>query len=349
MHLPPYVFWGVWITLLVILLALSSFLENKAAMRGTHRNPLPGWIDKSLRIFFLVLLMWPLTAVLGTIITLSLFLLYLPLYLDGSEKRGRDSKWIKKDGIAGFVFRYIYNYFDITYESEDGYVLPKGKSFVAGIHPHAILPVASMINVLSDVSDMHNTFFGQSKIRCLAASFCFYLPFYRDILTGGGIIDAARYNARAALEEGYSLALVPGGATEALYAMPGRSDVYIKNRKGFIKLAIETGSDLIPIYSFGETEAYGQLSSTFPWVQKVQKKFQKVFGISLPLLTNILPRRVKITSVAAKPIEVKKNENPSDAEVKEYLHKYIESLERVYYKFAPKYIANPAERKLNIH
>jgi len=204
-----------------------------------------------------------------------------------------------------------------------------------------------MINVLSDVADMHNTFFGATKVRTLAASFCFLTPLYRDILVGGGVIDAARYNARAALDEGYSIALVPGGATEALYAMPGRSDVYIRRRKGFIKLAIETGSDLVPVYSFGESELYGQMSASFPFVQKIQKKFQAVFGISLPMITNILPRKVAIVSVAAHPITVKKNPNPTDAEINEVLEEYIKSLERVYYKFADKYGAKG--QKLNIH
>lgn len=345
-----YVFWGVWAVLLLMLFALSSFLEKKAALRGSHRTPMPAWVDKGIRVFFLVLIMWPFTALLGLTVTGVLFLLYLPSYLDGSEKRGRDSGWLKKDGLLGFVFKFVYDYFDTSYESEDDYVLEKNKSYVAGIHPHAILPVASMVNVLSDVSTMHNKFFGQTKIRCLAASFCFLTPLYRDLLVGGGIIDAARYNAQAALEsDKMCLCLVPGGATEALYCKPGSSDIYIKKRKGFVKLAIETGSDLVPIYSFGESETYGQLSGVFPWVSKIQRKFQAVFGISLPMLTNILPRKVKITCVAAKPIPVVKKENPSDAEVQEYLDKYIAALERVYYKYAPKYIANPAERKLNIH
>lgn len=344
-----YVFWGVWLVLLLILFALSSVLEKKAAMRGSHRNALPAWMDKGLRLFFLVLVMWPLVGVLGFWFAFVLFALYLPSYLDGSEKRGRESKALKADGALGFVFKWIVNYFSIAYESEDNYVLKKDKSYVIGIHPHGLLPVASMCNVLSDTCEMHNKFFGAAKIRCLAASFCFYTPLYRDLLVGGGIIDAARYNARQALDDGYSLALVPGGATEALYAMPGRSDVYIKKRKGFIKLAIETGSDLVPVYSFGEADLYGQMSANFPMLKKIQTKFQSVFGISLPLITNIIPRRTKIVSVAALPIEVTKNPNPTEAEIDEYLAKYIASLERVYNKFAPKYISDPEKRKLNIH
>jgi hypothetical protein len=36
-----------------------------------------------------------------------------------------------------------------------------------------------------------------------------------------GGLDAARYNAVRTLEEGKCLMLLPGGASEALYAIPG--------------------------------------------------------------------------------------------------------------------------------
>lgn len=42
-----------------------------------------------------------------------------------------------------------------------------------------------------------------------------------DLLLYCGGLDAARYNAVNVLEQGKSLILCPGGATEALYAFPG--------------------------------------------------------------------------------------------------------------------------------
>lgn len=344
MWVPPYVFWGVWAALLAGLIMLSSFLEQKAAMRGTNRAPLPSWVDKAIRLFFLVLLMWPFVAVLSLYVTLGLFVVYAPFFLDGSEKRGRASSLIH----VLPVWQWVADYFAIAYESEGGYALEPGKAYVIGVHPHGLLPVASMVNVLSHVAKMHNEFFKATKVRALAASFCFYVPIYRDFLVGGGVIDAARYNARRALDDGYSLALVPGGATEALYASPGRHAVYIRSRRGFVKLAIETGASLVPCYSFGECELYGQLSASWPSLQAAQKKFQKVFGISLPLVTNIWPRKARVVTVAATAIPCAKNPAPTDAEVDAKLAEYIASLERVFYKYAPKYIEKPEQRKLEI-
>lgn len=36
------------------------------------------------------------------------------------------------------------------------------------------------------------------NFRTLAATFCFYIPLYRDMLLYGGVVDAARYSARLA-------------------------------------------------------------------------------------------------------------------------------------------------------
>ena len=59
----------------------------------------------------------------------------------------------------------------------------------------------------------------------------------------------------------YSLALVPGGATEALYNDPDHDVVYIKGRHGFVSLALESGATLVPTFSFNECNTFGVLEA----------------------------------------------------------------------------------------
>jgi hypothetical protein len=56
-----------------------------------------------------------------------------------------------------------------------------------------------------------------------------------------------------------SLILIPGGSAEALHAHPGVLKVYLKSRRGFIRVALETGCSLVPCLGFGENEVYGTL------------------------------------------------------------------------------------------
>lgn len=54
-------------------------------------------------------------------------------------------------------------------------------------------------------------------------------------------------------------AVCPGGIPESVFASsedPGREYAYLKGRKGFLRLCIERGHDVMPIYSFGVTRMY---------------------------------------------------------------------------------------------
>ena len=53
--------------------------------------------------------------------------------------------------------------------------------------------------------------------------------------------------------------IVVGGAEEALDAHPGHHILTLKKRKGFIKMALQTGADLVPCYSFGENDLFVRL------------------------------------------------------------------------------------------
>ena len=169
------------------------------------------------------------------------------------------------------------------------------------------------------------------QVRVLAASFCFYVPGYRDLLLAGGAADAARYCARGLLEDhGKSLMLVPGGATEALYAKKGANTLVLKHRRGFVRLALQTGAALVPCYSFGENDTYDLFESSSGFVTQLKKMFQAVFGISCPMIKHIAPQHCEITSVIGKPIDVVQVKDPTEEQVSELLKRYIQALTELF-------------------
>ena len=68
--------------------------------------------------------------------------------------------------------------------------------------------------------------------------------------------------------------LVVGGAQEALQGTDDTIELILKNRKGFVKLALETGADLVPCFGFGEQQIFQMLQ--MPEGSKM-RRFQEWF------------------------------------------------------------------------
>jgi len=201
---------------------------------------------------------------------------------------------------------------------------------VFALSPHGILPLGLMFAFFSNVAGVKQVL-PKVDVRCLAASFCFYIPLYRDLLLAGGVCDAARYNARYLLKAGYTLALVPGGATEALYAGIGRHTLYVNKRLGFVRLAMQCGARIVPVYGFGETNSYNVLQTQNYYLRAFQRKWQRIFGISLPLVTHIVPRYTKVDVVIGEPLAVPHKANPTDEEVIAVLEQYKAALSKLWH------------------
>jgi len=176
----------------------------------------------------------------------------------------------------------------------------------------------------------------------LTLSSNFYLPIYREILMWMGIASVSRKSCANILKKGpgQSITIVIGGAAESLSAHPGTADLTLKKRFGFIKLAIQYGADLVPVFSFGENDIYEQLSNEKgTTLYKVQKKFQHLFGFTLPLFhgrgilnytIGLMPYRRRIVIVCGRPIHVERVSSPSQQLLEDTQKLYIEELMRIW-------------------
>ena len=82
------------------------------------------------------------------------------------------------------------------------------------------------------------------------------MPIYRDIILAMGICSVSKQSCSSILKSGpgSAITIVVGGAAESLSARPGTADLTLRKRLGFIKLAIQYGADLVPVFSFGEND-----------------------------------------------------------------------------------------------
>ena len=139
---------------------------------------------------------------------------------------------------------------------------------------------------------------------------------------------------------GRAITIVVGGARESLDAQPGDLRLVLKRRKGFIKLAIRTGADLVPVLAFGENELYDQISSdSHPLVHKGQMIVKKLLGFTIPLFhargvfnydIGMMPYRRPLNVVVGRPIAVIRQQEPDSDYVDELHTQYVGELERIW-------------------
>lgn len=205
-----------------------------------------------------------------------------------------------------------------TDEHQSPYVIP--------MHPHGYFPIGGMINGLTwfgggmqpcTVSGadlpyktsrpgklLHQNVFPDMKLTAGVASCCFWFPIFWEVYTKLGCIEATKPYLANALREGKTVALYPGGAAESGLSRPGRYVAYCRNRKGFIRLALEERVDLLPIYTFGEEAVLPQASSVFGPIAMVQKFVKEVTGLHVPPAVGGLPSAPPLTTVVGVPISL---------------------------------------------
>ncbi|XP_028654079.1 2-acylglycerol O-acyltransferase 2-A [Erpetoichthys calabaricus] len=266
---------------------------------------------------------WPLAA---------LYVGWLYLDWDTPVSGGRRCQWIRN----WKVWTYFHDYFPIKLiKTED---LDPSRNYLFGFHPHGVLVAGAFGNFCTEASGFTRLFPGLTPYL-LMLPFWFRVPFYRDYIMSGGLVSSDKRSASYLLskKEGGNVAVVAvGGAPESLEARPGALTLQVLSRKGFIKMAISNGANLVPVFSFGENELFNQMQNPQgSMLRNIQERLQKIMGVALPLFHargvfqysfGLLPFRKPIFTVVGRPIPVQKNPNPSKEEIDKLHAKYLESL-----------------------
>jgi len=222
------------------------------------------------------------------------------------------------------------------------------KKYIFGYHPHGIISHGAWLAFATNALGFPEMFPGITNTM-LTLDSNFRLPFYRDWLFGMGLRSVSKESIYNLLSkggkkndgQGRAVTIVVGGARESLEAQPGSLRLILNGRKGFVKMALRTGADLVPVIGFGENDLYDQLSpKTHPLVGKFQHLMLKIFKFTVPALhgrgvlnydVGLMPYRRAINIVVGKPIEVTAQGNqPDQAEIDRVHELYIQEVERLW-------------------
>ncbi|KAF2156860.1 DAGAT-domain-containing protein [Myriangium duriaei CBS 260.36] len=221
--------------------------------------------------------------------------------------------------------------------------LPPTRKYVFGYHPHGIISHGAFAAFATEALGFSQLFPGITN-TLLTLESNFRIPLYRDYALRMGLGSVSRESCENILSKGgpngegmgRAITIVVGGAAESLDAQPHSMRLILRRRKGFVKLAIRSGADLVPVLAFGENELYDQVKSEeHPWIHKGQMFLKKVLGFTVPLFhargifnydVGLLPYRRPVNIVVGRPINVEQQKSPDPAYVDMIHQRYTDEL-----------------------
>ena len=218
------------------------------------------------------------------------------------------------------IFRLFRNYFPIRLlkstaaRTGGAEMFSRAKNFLFCYHPHGVQSAGAFM-MASHASGFDELFPGL-RVSVQTLSINFKVPVFRENCMMLGMGDASKgclMRALSSAHPGGSAVLVTGGARESMLAHPYTSKVVLKDRAGFVKVAIRSGASLVPVWGFGENNLYENMAVGHPWIQKWQRRIQRVLTFA-PLMvqgrgvfsysSGLVPHRRPISVVVGTPIDV---------------------------------------------
>ncbi|CAI5741492.1 unnamed protein product [Hyaloperonospora brassicae] len=203
-------------------------------------------------------------------------------------------------------------------------------------HPHGVLTCGFSFN-----GAYHMTF-ERSACRWLSANNLFWFPLIRDILNWMEFSSCAKANMLKFMRNGQNVCIIPGGFEEATLFERGKHRLFLKNRFGFIKLALQHGYEVHPVYTFGEEYTF----HTFPYLLwfRLQLNRWRIPGILFvgDAMCFYLPRNdVDLITVVGAPLRFPRIEHPTKEEVRKYQAQYVEALKDLFDAYKGVYAVDP--------
>ncbi|CAF4022917.1 unnamed protein product [Adineta steineri] len=271
-------------------------------------------------------------------ICILLYMAWMYLFRTFPKTGGHRQQWLRKL----IWWKWFSDYFPIHLHKTCD--LPPDRPYIFGYHPHGIIALGAFGNFATEATGFEKLFPGINA-RFLVLNSNFQIPFYDLFLTMMGLCDASKESCNYILKQGKgnSIVLVLGGSKEALDAHPSSKYLLtLKNRKGFVKVALTNGASLVPVFSFGENDLYDQVPNPRgSKLRSLQMSLQKMMGYSLPLFhgrgifqykIGLLPNRHPINTYVGEPIEVPKlaPELITSQLIDEYHTKYMDALTHLF-------------------
>lgn len=268
--------------------------------------------------------LWPLS---------TLYFIWLVMDWQTPERGGRKTTFVRR----WRVWNHFRDFFPIRLVKTTE--LNPNKNYILGCHPHGIMSCGAFACFCTESCGFNEVFPGM-RVCLVVLAGLFKIPILRDYLMCGGLCPVSKPSLVHLLSKrgkGNAVVIIIGGAAESLASSPGVNAVVMRHRKGFVRVALEFGADLVPVYSFGENELFQQVVfSEGSLGRRLQDLFKKIMGFAPCLFAGerlaVLPYKIPITTIVGSPISVPKRVTPTEEEVDHYHRLYMEGLSKLFHE-----------------
>lgn len=221
-----------------------------------------------------------------------------------------------------------------TFQIHIGHPIPKRAIHIW--HPHGVSAITPVIH-----NGYRLTSPDYMPTKGVVHYAYFWIPLVKDIIRNLHAISSEYTSIRETVEK-ESISIALGGLDEMGQVNDKQMELSIRNRKGIFKIALETGTPIVPIITYGENELFPQ--SANPLLTGMNDVLYSVFRFRLPIPTfGSVLNWVRIQSAplppihtyTGKPILVKKIVNPTAAHIAKLRDIYIQRIETLFTNTSP--------------
>lgn len=198
--------------------------------------------------------------------------------LNEEELNKRDPDFIKKH-LPKLNF-FFDHYHDVKIEGLED--IPPAPSLIVGNHNGGIV-APDMFALMQAHWRLHGL---EDAAYGLMHDFIFKVPIFGSVMAKFGAVPANRRNAEALLKEGARVLVYPGGDLDAFRPSRKKEQIVFGERRGFIRLAIQSGVPIVPVVSAGAHDGFYVLSDGVEFARTVRLKRWtriEVFPVALGL------------------------------------------------------------------
>ncbi len=199
---------------------------------------------------------------------------------------------------------------------------------IIAMEPHDVLPIS-----IFSFNSCLNSMPGHNCVGCVTSA-CFNIPIMRHMYTWFNIISVEKQNIVKLLGQGISPIIIPGGVAEVSYLKTCDTEcvLFLKSRFGFIKLAMQQGVPIIPVFSFGLRQTFSFWAPSSPWVAKLGRMigFLPMVIVGLWGIPFGPGKPSNYVNVVGAPITVVQSDSPSEEQLLVYQEQYFAALRSIF-------------------